>query len=206
MSQHFALPRSKKIQLSKAMSYLLRHGAEKEKIPMDSKGFISIPDLMRHKSIRKFTFEDIQFVVDTCEKKRFYLEQRDDIYYIRANQGHSIQTVDVDMEIITDPTNVVAVHGTYYRFWDAIKMGGLSKMSRQHVHLSAGEPGSSGVISGMRSSAQIMIYIDVAKAMEDNIVFLRSANNVILTSGRGGVIPPKYFSKVIDVKTGESLL
>lgn len=57
------------------------------------------------------------------------------------------------------------VHGTYYRHWDQIKQQGLSRMHRRHIHFSPGLPGDDGVISGMRSSCQIYIYIDLAKAL-----------------------------------------
>lgn len=39
----------------------------------------------------------------------------------------------------------------------------------------------------------------------DGIVFYRSKNNVILSSGIDGFIDPKYFEKVID-KEGHNLL
>ena len=47
-------------------------------------------------------------------------------------------------------------------------------MKRNHIHFAAGELGTDGVISGMRSSAQVYIYIDVHKAMENGIQFFRS--------------------------------
>uniref|UniRef100_A0A7S4MKR7 2'-phosphotransferase n=1 Tax=Vannella robusta TaxID=1487602 RepID=A0A7S4MKR7_9EUKA len=200
-----SLTKGRKIRLSKGMSYLLRHGAKKERVPIDEKGFILVDDMLNHKSLKGFNQDHVLEVVKECPKQRFFVETRGDQKYIRANQGHSLKDVTVDMEQIVDPTDIVAVHGTYYRPWNSIQATGLSKMNRQHIHLSAGEPGDSGVISGMRNTAEIMIYVDVASAIRDGIVFLRSANNVILTSGIDGMLPAKYFSKVIDTKTREEI-
>lgn len=56
----------------------------------------------------------------------------------------------------------------------------------------------------MRSSVQVLIYINLALALEDQIPFYRSANNVILSAGIDGKLPVKYFSKVChySIKSG----
>lgn len=38
---------------------------------------------------------------------------------------------------------------------------------------------------GMRSSAQVLIYLDVQKALDDGIPLFLSANSVVLTPGIG---------------------
>ena len=73
---------------------------------------------------------------------------------------------------------------------------GLSKMQRTHIHFAVGYPGDKNVMSGMRYSSDIMIEIDVPKAMKAKIKFHRSKNNVILSSGFDGIIPTMYFNKV----------
>ena len=55
----------------------------------------------------------------------------------------------------------------------------------------------------MRNSCNVFIYIDLAKALDDGIVFLRSANGVILTSGQEGVLEPKYFKEVVHQAKNE---
>lgn len=42
-------------------------------------------------------------------------------------------------------------------------------MGRQHIHFSEDFPGSKNVISGMRSSCQVAIYIDIKKALEGKL-------------------------------------
>ncbi|KAF9586580.1 tRNA 2'-phosphotransferase 1 [Lunasporangiospora selenospora] len=72
-------------------------------------------------------------------------------------------------------------------------------MNRNHIHMAVGLPGENGVISGMRGSCNMYIYIDTEKAFQDEIKFYRSSNNVILSDGKNGdgIIPPLYFQKVV---------
>ena len=42
---------------------------------------------------------------------------------------------------------------------------GLNKMARNHVHLAVGCPGKDGVISGMRGSCQVVIELNLIRAM-----------------------------------------
>lgn len=74
-------------------------------------------------------------------------------------------------------------------------------MTRQHIHFAIGEYGSAVVISGMRSSAQVLIYLDVEALIKDGIPLLLSANKVVLSPGNNeGVILPKYFKYVLNTK------
>lgn len=66
-------------------------------------------------------------------------------------------------------------------------------------------PKEEGVISGMRQSCDIYISIDMIEAMKDGINFYISSNNVILTEGINGVLPPKYFKSVVS-KKGDDML
>lgn len=55
----------------------------------------------------------------------------------------------------------------------------------------------------MRASSEVLIHIDMAKAMEAGIKFYRSANNVILTSGNEeGFLLRDYFS-VVERRDGK---
>jgi 2'-phosphotransferase len=104
-------------------------------------------------------------------------------------------------------------------------------MGRNHIHIAVGRPGVSGVLSGeyslctpdyspkvsdgtvsecnyspgMRASSEILIHIDMEKAMGGGIKFYRSANNVILTPGdEEGFLLKEYFS-VIERRDGTLL-
>ena len=54
---------------------------------------------------------------------------------------------------------------------------------------------------GMRQSAQVLIYIDMQKALEAGISFFLSENGVVLTEGDArGFLSPEYFLRVEDRK------
>ena len=77
---------------------------------------------------------------------------------------------------------------------------GLNKMARNHVHMAVGLPGN-GVISGMRSSCQIVVEVNMTRAMHSNppVPFWISQNRVILSEGlEDGSIPTQYFRTVMD--------
>ncbi len=49
----------------------------------------------------------------------------------------------------------------------------------------------------MRKSSQVLIFIDVAKALQAGIKFYLSANGVVLTPGNAkGYLKPKFFQRV----------
>lgn len=53
----------------------------------------------------------------------------------------------------------------------------------------------------MRTSSQILVFIDVQQALEAGIKFYISDNGVILTEGdERGYLVPKFFQRVEDAK------
>lgn len=105
------------------------------------------------------------------------------------------------------PEGVEILHGTSKDAWEKIlHSGGLNRMKRNHIHLAKGRPGSSNVISGMRSSSQIIIHIDIISALKQgDIPFSMASNGAILTSGQGntGILPIKFITKAEEGKTGK---
>lgn len=198
--------KTRDIEISKSLSWLLRHGALKEGIPIQSDGFIKVIDLLNHRTLKSknVVLSDVERIVEFDSKQRYKIKNDKGVLKIKANQGHSIQQVNqLQMTQVQKPAEIpLDVHGTYYRFWDSIKIQGLRSMQRNQIHFSNSDRISpKEVHSGFRSSCEILIYIDVSKAMNDGIEFHISENQVILSSGIDGVIPPKYFSKVVDRKT-----
>ena len=92
--------------------------------------------------------------------------------------------------------------------WELISKDpqGLSRMARNHIHFATGLLGEEGVISGMRYSCNVLVYIDLEKALANGIKFFKSENGVVLTEGLNneGYLPKEYFSKVVT-KKGEVL-
>ena len=134
------------------------------------------------------------------------LTERDGVALIRAAQGHSIQAVKTEVLLnrITNPFQYCeVVHGTYYEPLPLIMKGGVNKMKRNHAHFAIGYPGSDGLISGMRASCEVVIELNLTKAIhgEHKIPFYESTNKVILSEGlQDGSIPPQYFRSVFDFR------
>ncbi|XP_070070431.1 tRNA 2'-phosphotransferase 1 isoform X2 [Drosophila takahashii] len=156
------------VQLSKKLSWLLRHGAKTEGISIGSDGFVGVTELQEHPRYRSFTLEKLQEIASADSKQRYTLRwnpERGD-HEIRANQGHSLAVVESEaggLERITRVEQIpLAVHGTYYRHWEAIRLQGLSRMSRNHVHFASSDR-TNCILSGFRSDCQILIYLNVEK-------------------------------------------
>lgn len=197
---------SETVRVSKFLSYLLRHGAEKHKLHMSSDGFVQINEIIELSQSKSYNLDTkkIEQIVNQNDKKRFELKtDNDGNYLIRASQGHSLKNLDEAqlLKEITNPDDFrILVHGTFNENWKVIKNEGLKIMNRNHVHFAIGFPNDESVISGMRKSCQIFIEIDLKMAMEDGMKFFISSNKVVLSSGINGVISPKYFKTVKNQK------
>ena len=197
------------IKISKKLIGILRHGAQKRGIPINQNGEVLISDLLKQPDFKNVSIQKIMEIVANCPKQRFKIS--DNELYIKANQGHSIKiNADECMTKLT-PHNLkehqidpnIIVHGTYFESWTKIKNSeGLSRMKRQHIHFGIQIPEDGEVISGMRKSCQVIIYLDIIRAMEAGIVFYLSDNKVVLSEGNSsGFIPKEYFSKIINRNT-----
>ncbi|KAL2819354.1 KptA family-domain-containing protein [Aspergillus cavernicola] len=292
-------PPSREVTVSKALSYLLRHAAEREGLKIDSRGYANVKDVLAWRKLKslKVTFPEIIAAVETSDKKRFALfyrppssttdeeppslepeepapepetenetttattqalthsqtDQTPSHYLIRATQGHSIKSVEAEslLEKLTldspDKLPETVVHGTFHSVWPKIlSSGGLRCMGRNHAHFATGpavadvlgaiqatsaasaskddngnnngenfDTGSKGkVISGMRQDAQVLVYINLRKALEGGCPFWRSENGVILSEGKdvsgegeggggeGKLIPVEFFDVVVERRRG----
>ncbi|MEJ5174163.1 RNA 2'-phosphotransferase, partial [Erwinia sp. MYb416] len=123
--------------ISKFLSYVLRHQPESIGLTLDSEGWTDIDTLIAcaKNDSKNLTRETILSIVESSDKKRFSLSE--DGLKIRAVQGHSSQQVDINYQESTPPD--VLYHGTATRFLESILIQGLIPGSRQYVHLSADE-------------------------------------------------------------------
>ncbi|TPP61478.1 tRNA phosphotransferase 1 [Fasciola gigantica] len=201
------LNKDRDVIISKKLSWILRHGAQKVGLTYGHGGFLYLDDVLRLRDFNGITEADVQRVVENNNKQRFELSVDDASgrQQIRAFQGHSVKVEGLDLIPITDASEYpLVVHGTYWRNWDRIRQGGLSRMNRTHIHFAPGEIGESGVISGMRNSVEVLIYVDLAAALRDGYRFFLSPNRVILTEGNAdGYLPSKYFTKVFQCQPRE---
>ncbi|OWZ18092.1 hypothetical protein PHMEG_0007881 [Phytophthora megakarya] len=192
------------VRLSKTLAYALRHGAEELQLDMSPSGFVPLAQLLVLPLFKSFTAQQVEEVVRTNAKKRFSMttDESGAVKFIRANQGHTLQLVQ-DEHLLTpleDPNAIAkCVHGTYLKFWESIYDLGLSRMQRNHIHLSEREVMDDDIVSGMRSNCNLLLYIDFPLAVRDGIKFYKSSNNVVLSPGVGdrGVIDRRYFLRAV---------
>ncbi|KAL2337462.1 hypothetical protein Fmac_011908 [Flemingia macrophylla] len=192
--------------LGRLLTRVLRHMASELNLNMRSDGFVKVNDLLKlnlktfaNIPLRSHTIDDIREAVRKDNKQRFSLIEENGELLIRANQGHTVTAVETDSllkPILSAEEFPVCVHGTYRKNLESILGSGLKRMKRLHVHFSCGLPTDGEVISGMRRDVNVLIFLDVRRALEEGMKLYISDNMVILTEGFDGVVPPKYFEKI----------
>ncbi|KAF2183151.1 hypothetical protein K469DRAFT_711102 [Zopfia rhizophila CBS 207.26] len=247
------LPRDQ--QVSRKVSWLLRHGAQQEGLTLGKGGYVNVNDALNTRALKSLniTFAELRTMVAENDKQRFSMipvssapndatdppsasealasiseadfEDPAD-FLIRANQGHSIKldTEGLLTPITEDSVPDMVVHGTDEKAWRLIlKSGGLRRMARNHIHFASGLPkgfkpmeqteagdvvkDAPPVISGMRNSSTVLVYLDIQAAMASGIKFYRSENGVILTEGDDkGFVPYQFFKRVENRKKGGGVL
>ncbi len=120
-------------------------------------------------------------VVANSEKKRYVLNE--DCSKIKAAQGHSIE---VDLNLKKEVPPFILYHGTVEKFLPFIKKDGLSKMSRNHVHLSKDE--ATANVVGNRRGKAIILRINARQMHNEGHAFYLAENDVWLTDA----VPTKY--------------
>lgn len=160
--------------ISKFMSYVLRHHPEAAGLAMDEHGWVDAHDLIlaiRERGHPDFTAENLEAIVVASDKQRFQLIDG----RIRANQGHSV-TVDLSLKSVTPPD--VLYHGTKLAYMDSIRANGLQKGTRHHVHLSA-DKATAQIVARRRKGESVILRIN-ASAMSGTHKFFLSENGVWL--------------------------
>lgn len=202
--------------LSKTIGQILRHTAKDHGLDVRPDGYVLLRDLLQVAAVKKLgpTESDIEQVVEENDKQRFSLwHEQKNRTWIRANQGHSLQAIV--MEQLCEPVEElrpgeVCCHGTFEKHMESILSKGLlaggnfGQRHRRDVHFSIRNPGEE-VLSGMRYDAQIAVYVDLPRAVRNGIRFFRSTNDVILSAGRDGAVPPQFIESIWHIKKKKQL-
>jgi len=165
-------------EVSKFLSYVLRHKPEAIGLTLDSEGWANIDALIQGAASdgKLLDYELIESVVDGSDKKRFAMSS--DGLYIRAVQGHSTDSVDRSFPQQTPPE--ILYHGTATRFLESIKEQGLIAGSRQYVHLSANE--ETAIAVGKRYGKPTILKIEALQMHQQGFKFFLAENGVWLVS------------------------
>lgn len=163
-------------QISKFMSLVLRHKPETIGLELDENGWANVQEMIDKMNATgaEVDIELLYIIVATNDKKRFAFNE--DKSMIRANQGHSIE-VELNLREVQPPDFLY--HGTVEKFIDIIRIEGLKKMERQHVHLSKDTATATNV--GNRRGKAVILKIDAVKMYADGFTFYLSENEVWLT-------------------------
>ncbi|MGY4660741.1 RNA 2'-phosphotransferase [Pseudomonas sp. S1Bt23] len=164
-------------EVSKFLSYVLRHAPQAIGLQLDSEGWGGIDALIEGaaREGRQLTPELIAEVVASNDKKRFALSE--DGQRIRAVQGHSNKTVSLQLAEQQPPA--VLYHGTATRFMDSINEKGLIPGSRHHVHLSQDLATAEAV--GQRYGKVVVLKIAAQDMQTQGFKFYQAENGVWLT-------------------------
>ena len=170
--------------ISKYLSYILRHKPESIGLVLDNNGWADIDELIDKTTEFTLTRDQIKQIAKESDKQRFTINQNK----IRANQGHSIN-IDLGLNTSTPPEYLY--HGTATRFLDSILQGGLTPKERQHVHLSPDVQTAKKV--GQRHGKPIALRINALLMDKQGYRFFISDNGVWLTES-----VPTEFIEVIE--------
>lgn len=177
-------------KLSKLLSYYLRHNPSDLNLNMDTGGWVKIDEIIEN-SQGKFSRDILECIVETDNKKRYTISK--DGKYIRANQGHSLDWVNVELEEVA-PLDVL-YHGTCEKYAKLIDESGIKKMNRNYVHLSSNIETAKNV--GNRHAHgkdnKLVVYeVNSKKMSSDGYKFYISENGVWLTE----YIPTQYIKRI----------
>jgi putative RNA 2'-phosphotransferase len=170
---------NRKIEVSKYMSYLLRHNPENLKI--DNHGLVSLSELFE-KVKERFHVDKrlILEIVEKSDKQRFEIVDGK----IRALYGH---TIPVKLEFVEDKTVRALYHGTTLGATSKILRFGLKPMKRRWVHLSPTIEIAKEV--GLRRTRDpVVLIIDAETARRNGVRFYKATDKVYLCS----MVSPEY--------------
>ena len=172
-------------EISKSLSYVLRHRPETVGIELEAGGWVSVEMLIAafQREGKHLTAQILSEVVGHNDKQRF--EFSEDGLRIRARQGHS---VEVDLGYVPAVPPDLLYHGTATCFLESILKQGLIKGKRHHVHLSTNQ--QTMIQVGMRHGTPVVLTVQSAQMHSAGHEFFVTGNSVWLTDH----VPPQYLA------------
>ncbi len=171
-------------ELSKEISYALRHAPWEYELELDENGWVSVDQLLNalreNSKWENVTEEDLRYIIDNSDKKRHEISNGK----IRAFYGHSIPQKIV--KEASEPPKIL-YHGTPVRFTGSIMKSGLLPNKRQYVHLSA-DIDTALQVGKRRDDNPAILVIDAETAWKDGIMFYLGNDKVWLAD----TVPAKY--------------
>ena len=162
------------IEMSKRLSWLLRHGAREAGVAMDAAGWVELRDVLRFLGAPRAALDE---AVERNTKSRLEIWGE----RIRACQGHSTEGTPVTREALEASWEEVqgdaAIwHGTSVKVLAAIAREGIVPQARTHVHLT----GALDSAVGKRAQVDVMLEVSPARLRGAGIRVFQSQNGVVL--------------------------
>ena len=172
-------------RISVKLSWMLRHCQNPLYIDL-SGGWADVEEIITALNERYpgFDRETLEQIVAEDKKGRYSFDESG--AKIRANQGHSIPGVVIEMESPEPPEFLY--HGTAAQFLDAIMREGLKPMKRQYVHISPDY--ETAVKVGGRHGKPVVLQIRARDFKNDGNELCLSSNGV----WQAKAVPPEYFT------------
>lgn len=169
-------------QVSKLISYWLRHNPEDAGLIPDEYGWVPLSALLAALAGKGHPISVVELIAlnQSFDKVRFAIDEVQD--RMRATHGHSFAVVPDEAGV----PPALLYHGTAERFVGAIKTQGLLPMQRQFVHLAAETATAMQV--AQRHGKPVLIRVATAPLLEAGWEFYQTSDKVWLTRG----IPPQY--------------
>lgn len=176
-------------RLSKLLSLILRHKPQAYGVELDAEGWADVAHLLHQLQAHGVSMHLtlLEEIVSTNSKKRFAFSE--DRKKIRASQGHSIP-VELGYTPVEPPG--ILYHGTAEKAVDSIRVHGLEKRSRHHVHLSADE--ATARMVGQRHGKPVIFRVWANRMFQAGFNFYQSENGVWLTDQ----VPPEYMELIAN--------
>lgn len=175
---------SRRTQLSKFMSLVLRHQPSRFGLALDAEGYVTMEALRAAITAQPGWSEvsgaDILEVVETSDKRRF--EMAGD--RIRARYGHSVAATPAYPAVVPP---AVLYHGTPHRALERIRREGLKAMMRQYVHLATRQDIAEQV-GHRRDKQPVVLEIDAEGAYASGVAFYQAGEDFFLVR----YLPPEF--------------
>jgi len=175
-------------ELSKEISYILRHNPQEYGLTLDNEGWVDlatlISSLRMQEQYKRLESADVESMVLYANKKRHVIHEG----RIKALYGHTLKE-----KIEKEPTQPpeILFHGTSRKSAENIMKEGLLSQNRQYVHLSQDKETASRV--GKRKDKNpVILAVEAKQAWSAGICFYLGNENIWLSDS----IPSDFLRKV----------
>lgn len=179
----------KEQQISKTISYALRHKPEEFGLILDHEGYTELSEFiekMNREADLGLTVELLASLLERSDKTRWEMTNEK----IRAVYGHSIKQ-KIEKTAVTPPKYLY--HGTPHKFLASILTNGLIPKSRQYVHLSQDKE-TATTVGKRRDDSPVILRVDTASALKAGVHFYQELEGIWLSDS----IPTEHLEVIKD--------